>query len=406
MSRKPAIGFIFVTLLLDITGLGIIIPVLPTLIIELIGGTNSEASFYGMLMMFSYASMQFIFSPIIGGLSDQFGRRPVLLFSLFGFGVDYLFMAWAPTLGWLFLGRIISGIMGSNIATASAYIADISTPKTRAQNFGIIGAAFGLGFIIGPLLGGVLGAYGTRIPFLVSAGLVFLNWLYGFFILPESHAAKNRRPFQWKRANPTATLRNLKKYPVILGMVASLVLLYISSHAVQSNWVYFTQEKFDWDIKLVGYSLAFVGFIFVIIQGGLIRVIIPALGQERSVYVGLFLSSSGYVLYALATNTIMMFGFTIVYCLGSIAGPALQGIISTQVPPDEQGELQGGLSSLQAMTSIVGPIVMMGLFRIFTAESNPIYFPEISMILGAILTLTGAILARRSLKRNMAIPGS
>jgi len=410
MSKKPAIGFIFVTLLLDITGLGIIIPVLPTLIIELTGGSLnnaadiSYASQWGMLMMFSYASMQFIFSPIIGGISDQFGRRRVLLFSLFGFGIDYLFMAWAPTLGWLFLGRIISGIMGSNIATASAYIADISTPKTRAQNFGIIGAAFGLGFIIGPLMGGLLGAYGTRIPFLVSAGLVFINWLYGFFILPESHDVKNRRPFQWKRANPTATLKNLKKYPVILGMVASLILLYISSHAVQSNWVYYTQLKFNWSIQLVGYSLAFVGFIFVIVQGGLIRVLIPALGQERSVYVGLFTSACGFILYALATNTVMMFAVTIVYCLGSIAGPALQGIISTQVPPDEQGELQGGLSSLQALTSIVGPLVMMGLFRIFTAENAPVYFPEISMILGAILTLIAAILARRSLKKNIVLP--
>jgi DHA1 family tetracycline resistance protein-like MFS transporter len=312
-------------------------------------------------------------------------------------------MAWAPTLGWLFLGRVISGLMGSNIATASAYIADISTPKTRAQNFGIIGAAFGLGFIIGPLLGGVLGAYGTRIPFLISAGLVFVNWIYGYFILPESLPEENRRPFEWKRAKPTATLENLKKYPVILGMVASLVLLYVSSHAVQSNWVYYTQEKFDWDIKLVGYSLAFVGVVFVIIQGGLIRLIIPALGQERTVYVGLFLSACGFILYSLAANTMMMFLFTIVYCFGSIAGPALQGIISTQVPPNEQGELMGGLSSLQAVTNIIGPLVMMGLFRIFTADFAPFYFPEISMILGALLTLIAAILARRTLKQNIVM---
>jgi DHA1 family tetracycline resistance protein-like MFS transporter len=196
----------------------------------------------------------------------------------------------------------------------------------------------------------------------------------------------------------------LKKYPVILGMVASLILLYISSHAVQSNWVYYTKEKFDWDIKLVGYSLAFVGLIFVIIQGGLIRLIIPALGQQRTVYVGLFLSSCGYILYALATTTFMMFAFTIVYCFGSIAGPALQGIISTQVPANEQGELQGGISSLQGLTNIVGPIIMMGLFRIFTSPEVPIYFPEISMILGACLTLLAAILARRSLKRNMVKP--
>lgn len=406
MSKKPALGFIFVTLLIDITGLGIIIPVLPTLITEMTGGTISEASQWGMWMLFAYAIMQFVCAPIIGGISDQFGRRPVLLASLFGFGIDYLFMAWAPTLGWLFLGRIIAGVMGASFTTASAYIADISTPQTRAQNFGIIGAAFGLGFIIGPSIGGFLEPYGARIPFMVAAGFSLLNWLYGFFILPESLSKENRRKFEWKRANPVGSFRNLKRYPVILGMVASLVLVYISAHAVQSNWPYYTMEKLKWDAPMVGYSLTFVGIMFAIIQGGLIRVIIPKLGQERSVYVGLFLSATGFVLYALASSTIMMFAFTIVYCFGSIAGPALQGIISTQVPANEQGELQGALTGLMSVTMIVGPLVMMGLFRIFTAADAPVYFPEVSMVLGACLTLTAAILARRSLKKNIVVSSS
>lgn len=402
MSRKnPALGFIFVTLLIDIIGLGIIIPVLPSLIQELTGGTLSDASRYGGWMLFAYSFMQFICAPIIGGLSDRYGRRPVLLASLFGFGVDYIFLALAPTLGWLFLGRIIAGIMGASFTTASAYIADISTPEKRAQNFGIIGAAFGLGFIIGPMAGGLLEPLGSRVPFMVSAGLSLLNWLYGFFILPESLKPENRRKFEWRRANPISSLLNLKRYPVILGLVTSLILVYISAHAVQSNWAYYTMEKLKWTPTMVGISLAVVGFVFAVVQGGLIRIIIPRLGQQRSVYVGLGMSAMGYVLFALATKTWMMFAFTVVYCLGGIAGPALQGIISTQVPANEQGELQGALTSLMSITSIVGPPLMTNTFAYFTDSSAPYYLPGAPMLLGAVLTITSSLLARSSLKRTM-----
>ena len=400
--KKSALVFIFITLLIDIIGLGIIIPVLPKLIQELTGGTLSEASVYGGWMLFAYASMQFVFAPIMGGLSDRYGRRPVLLASLFGFGVDYLFLAMAPTLPWLFVGRVIAGIMGASFTTAAAYIADVSTPETRAQNFGIIGAAFGLGFIIGPMLGGFLEEYGSRVPFMVSAGLSLLNWLYGFFILPESLKPENRRKFEWSRANPIGTLLNLKRYPVILGLVVSLILVYIAAHAVQTNWVYYTMEKFHWTAKTVGVSLAVVGLMFAIVQGGLIRIIIPKLGQERSVYVGLGFSAMGFVLYALATQTWMMFTFTAVYCMGGIAGPALQGIISTQVPPNEQGELQGGLTSLMSATSIFGPLLMTTTFAIFTKPGASVYLPGAPMLLGAVLTITATLLARRSLKRTMS----
>lgn len=400
MSKKnPALGFIFVTLLIDIIGLGIIIPVLPSLIQELTGGTLSEASMYGGWMLFAYAFMQFICAPILGGLSDRYGRRPVLLASLFGFGIDYIFLAFAPTLAWLFVGRLIAGVMGASFTTASAYIADVSTPETRAQNFGIIGAAFGLGFIIGPMLGGFLVTYGSRVPFMVSAGLSLLNWLYGFFILPESLKPENRRKFEWTRANPVSSLLNLKRYPVILGLVTSLVLVYISAHAVQSNWVYYTMEKFKWTPRIVGISLAVVGLVFAIVQGGLIRIIIPKLGQQRSVYVGLGFTAMGFVLYALATETWMMFAFTIVYCLGGVAGPALQGIISTQVPANEQGELQGALTSLMSVTSIVGPPLMTNTFSYFTNTSAPVYLPGAPMLLGAVLTITATLWARASLKK-------
>ena len=224
-ARKPALGFIFVTLLIEVTGWGIIIPVMPRLIQELTGGTISDASRYGGWLISAYAVMQFICAPIVGALSDQYGRRPVLLASLFGFGLDYILLAFAPTIGWLFLGRVIAGIMGASFTTAGAYIADISSPEKRAQNFGIVGAAFGLGFIIGPVIGGLLGGFGTRVPFLVTAGLTLLNWLYGYFILPESLKLEHRRKFEWRRANSVGTLKSLFRYPVIAGLFISLAFL-------------------------------------------------------------------------------------------------------------------------------------------------------------------------------------
>ena len=396
-SRTAAVGFIFITLLIDVIGFGIIIPVLPKLITHLTGDTMSHVAQVGGWLMFAYALMQFIFAPILGGLSDQYGRRPILLVSLFGFGLDYIFQAYAPSIAWLFVGRILAGILGSSFTTASAYIADVSTPEKRAQNFGLIGAAFGLGFIIGPAIGGLLGQYGPRAPFLAAAALALVNWLYGLIILPESLAPENRRPFDWKRANPIGTLLQLRKYPVIIGMVASLVLLYIAGQAVQGAWSYYTMEKFKWDEKMVGISLSFVGLITAIVQAGLIRIIIPRLGQERGVYVGLGLYSLGFLLFAFATEGWMMFLFLIPYCLGGIAGPSLQGLISNQVPANVQGELQGGLTSLMSATAIVGPLLMTGIFAYFTAPDAPFYFPGAAMLTGAILTLISTLLAYRNL---------
>lgn len=396
-SRQAAIGFIFVTLLIDTIGFGVIIPVLPNLIMEMTHGTTSEAARIGGWLLFAFAIVQFLFAPILGGLSDSVGRRPILLGSLFGFGIDYIFLAFAPTIAWLFVGRIIAGGLGASFTTAAAYIADISTPEKRGQNFGMIGAAFGLGFIIGPALGGLLGSYGPRIPFLAAAGLSLLNWLYGFFILPESLKPENRRPFEWKRANPIGSLLNLKRYPVVLGLVASLVLIYIAAHAVQSNWAYYTIEKFKWEPAMIGASLAAVGLLIAIVQGGLIRIIIPAWGQKNSLYIGLLLYSLGFFLFAVATETWMMFAFLIPYCLGGIAGPAIQGIISTQVPANEQGELQGALTSLMSATSIVGPLLMTQLFSAFTGESAKYYFPGAPMVMGGLLTVLSLVLAMRAL---------
>ncbi len=402
-NRKAALGFIFITLLLDVTGLGIIIPVLPKLIEGLIHGNISEASKYAGWLTFAYAIMQFLFAPIIGNLSDQHGRRPVLLLSLLGFGVDYLFLAFAPTIAWLFVGRLIAGVFGASFTTASAYIADISTPENRAQNFGMIGAAFGLGFIIGPVVGGLLGQYGPRVPFIAAAVLSLLNAAYGYFVLPESLPRENRRKFEWKRANPVGSLVQLKKYPAVAGLIISLVLVYISAHAVQSTWTFFNIEKFGWSEKLIGYSLGFVGLMIAIVQGGLIRVIIPKLGNERSVYIGLLIYSIGFLLFAFASQSWMMFAITVVYSMGGIAGPAIQGIISSAVPANEQGELQGALTSLMSATSIVGPPMMTNLFSWFTRPQASLRFPGAPFLMAAVLVLISSFLAYRSLHHTIKL---
>lgn len=398
VKPQAALGFIFVTLLIDIIGFGIIIPVLPKLIQHLIHGNLSDASRYGGWLAFAYAFMQFICAPLLGNLSDKYGRRPVLLASLLGFSIDYTFLAFAPSIGWLFVGRLIAGITGASFTTASAYIADISTPEKRAQNFGLIGAAFGLGFIIGPVLGGILGQYSTKLPFMAAAVLALINALYGFFILPESLSMDHRRKFEWKRANPVGSLMQLKKYPAISGLVVSLILIYIAAQAVQSTWTFFTMEKFSWNEAWVGYSLGFVGIMSALVQGWLIRLTIPKLGQQKSIWIGLLFYSAGLFLFAFATKGWMMFAILVPYCLGGIAGPALQGLISQEVPPNEQGELQGGLTSLMSATTIIGPPLMTSLFAYFTSKSAPVQFAGAPFMMGGVLMLLSTILVIRSFR--------
>lgn len=399
-KKSAAIGFIFITMLIDITGWGIIIPVIPKLIKELIHGDISEAAKIGGWLTFAYAITQFIFAPLVGNLSDKFGRRPIILISLFAFSMDYLLLAFAPTITWIFIGRIIAGITGASITTASAYIADVSTPENRAKNFGMIGAAFGLGFIIGPVIGGLLGQYGSRVPFYAAAVLCLLNFLYGYFILPESLSKDNRREFSLKRANPIGAFLNLKKYPQLIGLVISIFLLYTASHAVHSNWSYFTMYKFNWDEKMVGISLGAIGLLVGIVQGGLIRWINPKLGNEKSIYVGMALYSIGMFLFATATESWMMFAFLIPYCLGGIAGPAMQAVISSQVPANEQGEIQGTLSSLMSASAIVGPPMMSTVFYYFTHKDAPFQFAGAPFILGGVLMLLSTIIAYFSFKKK------
>ncbi|MES2418913.1 MAG: TCR/Tet family MFS transporter [Bacteroidota bacterium] len=396
--HKSGVSFILVTILIDCIGFGIIIPIMPDLIRQLTGGDLSEASRYGGWLLVAYSIMQFIFSPVLGSLSDKLGRRPILLISLFGMGVDYIFLAFAPTITWLFVGRIFAGISGASITTASAYIADVSEPEKRAQNFGLIGAAFGLGFIIGPVIGGVFAQYGIRVPFMIAAGLSLVNWLYGYFILPESLKLENRRNFDWKRANPVGALKQIKKYPALLGLLGAL-LIYLAAQATQSIWSYYTIEKFNWNTTWVGYSLGFVGITVAIVQGGLIRIIIPKIGNKKSIQIGLILYVIGFAAFSLANEGWMMFAFMVPYALAGITGPAIQGIISKQIPANEQGELQGIMTGLMSLASIFGPLLMTNLFFYFTAKTAPVHFPGAPFMMAAFLTCIAIVICNRSLRK-------
>ena len=397
-KKQAAIGFIFLTMLLDVIGLGIIIPVIPKLIKELINADISEAAKYGGWLAFAYAFTQFVFAPIVGGLSDKYGRRPIILISLFGFAIDYLFLSIAPTILWLFVGRIFAGITGASFTTASAYIADISTPENRSKNFGMIGAAFGLGFVIGPVIGGLLGQFGSRVPFIAAGVLCLLNFLYGFFILPESLKPENRRNFDWKRANPIGSFKSLKRYPSLISLVLVLFLVYVASKAVEGNWSFFTIYKFGWDEKMVGISLGIVGILVSIVQGGLVRVINPKLGNNKSIYVGLSLYTLGMFLFAFATQSWMMFAILVPYCLGGIAGPAIQAMISSNVKPNEQGEISGTLTSIMSVAAIIGPPLMTSIFYYFTHKDAPFQFAGAPFFLGGILMLSSALIAYSSYK--------
>lgn len=318
-KRSAATFFVLITILLDSIGFGVIIPVMPSLISELGHTDTSGAARIGGFLFAAYSVMQFIFSPVVGGLSDQFGRRPILLASLFGFGIDYVLLTFAPTIEWLFVGRLVAGIMGASFTTAAAYMADISTPEKRAQNFGMIGAAFGLGFIIGPSIGAIASHYGTRVPFMISGILTLCNFLYGYFVLPESLTLENRRKFNWKRANPVGALMNLKRFPMLIGLVSALFLVYISSFSTQGTWTYFTKERFNWTDQEIGWSLTFVGFMIALVQGGLTRILIPKLGIKNSIYVGFGFSIFGALCYSFADQGWQMYAIMVPYALGGLA---------------------------------------------------------------------------------------
>lgn len=396
-SKDTALIFIFLTLLIDVIGLGIIIPVFPKLLAQMKGIGINEASRYGGYLMFAYAIAQFLFSPVIGSLSDRFGRRPVLLLSLLGFGLDYLILAFAPSYEWFFAGRCIAGITGASFTTASAYIADVSTPDNRSRNFGMVGAAFGLGFIIGPFLGGVLGHYSLKLPFYAAAGLSLANVVFGYFSLPESLAPENRRPFDIKRANPVGTLKQILKYKELGWLFVAATFLYLGAHAVQSTWNYFTMYRFHWNESTVGISLAIVGTLVAIVQAGLAQKAARLLGLERSIVIGFALYTIGMFLFSIAPSTLILFLCLIPYSLGGIAMPNLQSYMAGKVDPSQQGELQGGLTSVVSLTTIIGPVMMSQIFYFFTTSRAPFVFPGAAFFLGGIFMLVSLIITWRLL---------
>lgn len=397
---KNPLVFIFITVLIDCIGIRIIYPVAASIISEVSGVSVNEAVTYSGWLMASYAVMQFLFSPILGALSDRFGRRPVLLLSLMGFGIDYLFLALAKTLPLLFLGRIISGICGASITTSFAYVADISSPEKRAQNFGIIGAAIGLGFIIGPFMGGMLSEFGTRVPFFASAVLSLLNWLYGFFILPESLKIENRRKFNLKRANPFGAFLQLKKNKAIRMLLVALFFLFVAGQVMPAVWPFYTKYLYKWSDLEIGYSLAFVGVMVAIVKSGLIRWTQKFFGPIRSVYIGLLFYVLGLSLFACANQPWMLYVFILVYCLGGIALPSLQAIISGRMHANEQGELQGMITSLISLSNILAPLIMTHLFYFFTKENGSVNFPGAPFAVAAILVSIGIAFCIRELKKE------
>ncbi len=399
-KRKPALVFIFITLFLDILGIGLIVPILPLLIEQLGGGEVDSASFiYGWLVGL-YSLMQFLFAPIIGSLSDRFGRRPVILLSLLGTGLDYFLLAWAPTLVWLFIGRLISGITGANYSAAAAYVADVSPPEKRSANFGIIGAAFGLGFIFGPALGGWLGEFGLRVPFIVAGILTLINWLYGMFILPESLKKENARQFSFERANPVRALLELKRHPLILRLSGSYFISGIAHQVYPSIWVLYTAFRYDWDTRQTGLSLSLVGLMAAIVQGWLARYIIPKIGERNSAVGGLMVMAMALTGYGLAPEGWMVYFIIIFGSLSGVAVPAIQGMISKSVGDDEQGVIHGSLTSLQSVAGFVGPLVATSIFGFFISERAPLILPGASFFFSGALSLVAAMLAVVSFREN------
>ena len=403
-TRRAGIPFILITVLLDTLGVGLIIPVGPRLVASFLGDNLESAAHWFGLLFSLYSLMQFVFAPVLGGLSDRFGRRSVILMSLLGAAASYLLSGLAPALWWLFVGRTVAGITGASFSAANAYIADITPPDKRAASFGAVGAVFGLGFILGPALGGWLGDYGLRIPYFVGAALNFVNLLYGFFVLPESLPRQDRRPFSLARANPVGSLRNLGKHPLVLRLTGTLACAFMAQMILQSTWALSNQVRFGWTFKQVGFSFMAVGLSMAIVQGVLVRMIVPRLRERRSLLLGLALGATGYAMIGLASEGWMLYAFIPLLALGGIAGPAVQAIITREVGPREQGELQGALNSLQGLTAIVGPLVGTGLIARFGTGTSSPRVPGAPFFAACAFSAGGLLLAVRALAPSAASP--
>lgn len=399
-GRAPALNFIFVTMVLAIVGMGLLIPVLPKLVVQMKGGDFSDgAHAYGWIVSV-YALMQFFGSPFLGSLSDRFGRRPIILIATAGSAIDYVIMALAPSLSWLFVARVISGFTAGIMATANAYLVDVTPAEKRAGAFGMLGAAFGIGFILGPALGGFLGSIDLRLPFWVAAGCSALNWLWGFFVLPESLKPENRRAFSWKRANPVGSLYAMQRFPAVLGLVGTFFLLNCAQMMLVSTWALYTGYRYGWTPQEVGLSLTATGVLSGLVQAVLARRLVPALGDTRAVLLGLGLSVTAQISYGLATHGWMIYAILVCGSFAGLAGPALQSYVTKHVPADEQGAVQGVFSGLASLAGIPMPFIATWTFSWAIDEKSPIHLPGISFFIGASLTVCALLLAAAAFRRD------
>ena len=400
--RKAALAFIFVTVVLDMLALGITIPVLPKLILGFKGGDSAQAAAVFGTFGTIFAAMQFFFAPVLGALSDRFGRRPAILLSNFGLGFDYVIMALAPTLPWLFLGRVLSGICAASFSIPSAYIADVTTPEKRAAGFGMLGAAFGLGFVLGPAVGGLLGSVDPRLPFWVAGALSFVNAFYGMIVLPESLPLEKRAAFSWKRANPIGGLALLRKYPLVLGIAAVAFFSYLAHEVLPSMWVLYADYRYHWDERMVGYTLAAVGVCSAIVQGGLVRPGVARLGERKALLFGLVCGAIGFAIYGLAPRASLFYWGVPFGALWGFAGPSAQALMSQRVDPSEQGRLQGALAGMRGISGMIGPTLYTSTFAWFIGSHSPTPHPGAPFVLASGLLLValaiGAFVTRPSAK--------
>jgi DHA1 family tetracycline resistance protein-like MFS transporter len=390
--RRAAFIFIFVTVVLDMLSLGMIIPVLPKLVENFLGGDTARAAEVFGVFSTAWALMQFLFSPFLGALSDSFGRRPLVLISNFGLGLDYVLMALAPNLWWLFVGRVISGISSATVPTAYAYITDVTPPEQRAAKFGLIGAAFGLGFVLGPGLGGVLGSIDPRLPFWLAAVLSLLNGCYGLFVLPESLPRERRSAFDWKRANPVGALKLLRSHPELSGLAIALFLIDVAHVVLPSIWVLYAGYRYGWDEKAVGLSLAVVGICSVIVQAGLVGPIVKAFGERRAMMFGLAGGVAGFLSFGVAeTAKVFLIGIPFL-ALWGIATPAMNGLMTRHVGHSEQGQLQGANNSIQGIANLVGPFIFTLTFAWAIGSGKDWHFPGAPFVLSAAFLVAAAAL--------------
>ena len=393
-GRAPAIGFALALLAIDALGIGLVIPIVPQLVLELSGGDASHAAAWVGLLATSFAAMQFIFSPIIGGLSDRFGRRPVMLLSVLGLGIDYLILAAAPSLGFVLFARLLAGVTTANISAVTAYISDVTPPERRGQRFGLIGAMFGLGFVLGPVVGGVLGGIWLRLPFLAAAGLALCNALYGFFVLPESLPKERRRDFSWCRANPIAALSGLRANPRALRLACAWSATWFGLGALQSAFVLSTALRFGWHTMANGFALALAGLSQALVQSFLMRRILDRLGETWTALLGCLFAALAQSTYAFAAAGWMIYLGVMISALGAINTPAIRALFSAEASADRQGEAQGVLASLQSLTAIFAPLLGAALFAHFTAPGTMVFFPGAPFLLAALAyLLAGALLA-------------